>query len=54
MPSTSPSYSTSGTTTIERVDIYIDGAQYPDPESLAEAISIQLQNLTERKVNVFA
>lgn len=54
VPSTNPSYSTSGTTTIERVDIYIDGAQYPDPESLAEAISIQLQNLTERKVNVFA
>lgn len=53
-PSTSPSYSTSGTTTIERVDIYIDGAQYPDPESLAEAISIQLQNLTERRVSVFA
>ena len=54
VPSTSPSYSTSGTTTIERVDIYIDGAQYPDPESLAEAISIQLQNLTERRVSVFA
>lgn len=53
-PSTSPSYSTSGNTTIERVDIYIDGAQYPDPESLAEAISIQLQNLTERRVSVFA
>lgn len=54
VPSTNPSYSTSGTTTIERVDIYIDGAQYPDPESLAEAISIQLQNLTERRVSVFA
>lgn len=54
VPSTSPSYSTSGTTTIERVEIYIDGAQYQDPQSLAEAISIQLQNLTERKVNVFA
>ena len=54
VPSTNPSYSTSGTTTIERVEIYIDGAQYQDPQSLAEAISIQLQNLTERKVNVFA
>lgn len=54
VPSTNPSYSTSGTTTIERVEIYIDGAQYQDPQSLAEAISIQLQNLTERRVSVFA
>ena len=52
-PSTSTGTSSSGTT-IQKVEIYIDGAQYQDPESLAEAISIQLQNLTERKVNVFA
>lgn len=52
-PSTSTGTS-SGGTTIQKVEIYIDGAQYQDPESLAEAISIQLQNLTERKVNVFA
>ena len=52
-PSTSTGTS-SGGTTIQKVEIYIEGAQYQDPESLAEAISIQLQNLTERKVNVFA
>lgn len=52
-PSTSTGTS-SGGTTIQKVEIYIDGAQYQDPQSLAEAISIQLQNLTERKVNVFA
>lgn len=52
-PSTSTGTSSSGTI-IQKVEIYIDGAQYQDPESLAEAISIQLQNLTERKVNVFA
>lgn len=52
-PSTSTGTSSSGTT-IQKVEIYIEGAQYQDPESLAEAISIQLQNLTERKVNVFA
>lgn len=52
-PSTSTGTS-SGGTTIQKVEIYIDGAQYQDPESLAEAISIQLQNLTERRVSVFA
>lgn len=52
-PSTSTGTS-SGGNTIQKVEIYIDGAQYPDPQSLAEAISIQLQNLTERRVSVFA
>ena len=45
---------TSTGTTIEKVEIYIEGSQYKDEDSLAEAISIKLQNLTERKVNVFA
>lgn len=43
-----------GDTIIERVEIFIEGSQYKDEDSLAEAISIKLQNLTERKVNVFA
>lgn len=43
-----------GNTIIERVEIFIEGSQYKDEDSLAEAISIKLQNLTERKVNVFA
>lgn len=43
-----------GDTIIEKVEIFIEGAKYDDPASLAEAISIELQNLTERRINVFA
>lgn len=46
--------SSAGQTIIEKVEIYIEGSQYKDEDSLAEAISIKLQNLTERRVNVFA
>lgn len=40
--------------TIEKVEFNINAGDYDSPESLAEAISIQLQNLAERRVSVFA
>lgn len=51
---TTSSAASGGGTVIEKVEIYIEGSQYKDEDSLAEAISIKLQNLTERKVSVFA
>ncbi|HIZ58999.1 MAG TPA: hypothetical protein H9725_10615 [Candidatus Faecalibacterium gallistercoris] len=54
-PTTSTSSGVTTTiNTIEKVEFHVYASDYDSPESLAEAISIQLQNLTERKVSVFA
>ena len=43
-----------GGTSIGNININIDGAKYSDEQSLASAIALEIQNMTDRRVAVYA
>lgn len=43
-----------GGTSIGKITINIDGAKYDDPQSLAEAVAFEIQNMTDRRAAVYA
>lgn len=43
-----------GGTSIGNITINIDGAKYSDEQSLASAIAIEIQNMTDRRAAVYA
>ena len=43
-----------GGTSIGNITINIDGAKYSDEQSLASAIALELQNMTDRRAAVYA
>lgn len=45
---------TYGGTSIGNININIDGAKYTDEQSLASAIAIEIQNMTDRRAAVYA
>lgn len=46
--------SLSGGTSISNVNITVNGAKYTNEQSLAEAIAIEIQNMTDRRAAVYA
>lgn len=46
--------STFGGTSIGNININIDGAKYSDEQSLASAIALEIQNMTDRRAAVYA
>ena len=43
-----------GGTSIGNININIDGAKYSDEQSLASAIALEIQNMTDRRAAVYA
>ena len=43
-----------GSTSIGNININIDGAKYSDEQSLASAIALEIQNMTDRRAAVYA